>query len=349
MLCKDSPVLVTGGSGYLASWIVVELLKEGYNVRTTVRSLSNTERYVHLNEYEKKTPGSLEIFEADLLSPSSFIEPLKNCSAVIHTFNPVYEGKIKDPKTQLVEPALEGTRNLFEIINSSNSIKRVVFTSSVSTLYSDNIDIQNITDGKFTEENWNTYSSISYRPHAYSKTITEKEAWKYASKQSNWDLVVLNPGFILGPALTKITSSSSIDFFLDIVKGKYKLGLPSVSMGFVDVRDVAYAHVLAAKNKEAKGRHIIVGTTKNYIEIANIIRQNYESKSKHLPKKEYPKFVAWLLGPLFGVSRQYVKRNLDIPIDFDISKGRQQLGVQYRSLSTSVKDHFEQILKDEII
>lgn len=349
MLSKNSTVLVTGGAGYLASWVVVELLKEGYNVRTTVRSLSNTERYVHLTECEKRTPGTLTIYEADLLVPHSFDEPLEGCDVVIHTVTPVFVARIKDPKTELIEPALEGTRNLFESINKVDTIKRVVFTSSVTAIYSDNIDIKDVKTGKFKEEHWNTNSSNSHRPFAYSKTLTEKEAWKISKEQNNWELVVLNPGFILGPALTKITSSSSIDFFLDIVSGKYKLGLPAISMGFVDVRDVAYAHVLAAKKEKAKGRHIIVGTTKNYIEIANIIRINFETKAKHLPKREYPEFIAWLFGPLFGVSRQYVKRNINIPINFDISKGRQELGVQYRSLSTSVKDHFEQLIKDELI
>lgn len=108
----------------------------------------------------------------------------------------------------------------------------------------------------FTEEHFNTSSTLSHIPYAYSKVQAEKQAWKMAKQQSTWELIALNPSVVLGPSLTSISQSESLKFMTDMLSGKFRTGVPELNMGYVDVRDVAKAHIFCLENK-AEGRHIL--------------------------------------------------------------------------------------------
>ena len=151
---QTKPVLVTGGTGYLASWIVKQLLDEGRDVRTTVRNLAQKDKYAHLTEIAVKSKGKLQLFEADLLKSGSFSEAMKGCELVIHTASPFKISGIKNAQKELVEPALEGTRNVLDSVNKTESVKRVVLTSSVVAVYGDTIDIAKTEKGIFTEAHY---------------------------------------------------------------------------------------------------------------------------------------------------------------------------------------------------
>lgn len=148
---RTKPVLVTGGTGYLASWIVKQLLDQGFEVRTTVRNLAQKDKYAHLTALAVKSTGVLQFFEADLLKKGSFTEAMAGCELVIHTASPFKISGIKNAQKELIEPALEGTRNVLDTVNASESIKRVVLTSSVAAIFGDAIDIQKTENGTFTE------------------------------------------------------------------------------------------------------------------------------------------------------------------------------------------------------
>ena len=170
ILNNDAPVLVTGGSGYIASWIIHDLLKAGKNVHTTVRNKDKAGKYDHLIKISEKSSGHLTIFEADLLKEGSFENAMKDCEVVFHTASPFKVEKIKDGYRELVKPALEGTKNVLQSAIKSDKVKRVVLTSSVAAVYGDGKDIINKDNG-FTEADWNTTHSESYQPYQYSKTI----------------------------------------------------------------------------------------------------------------------------------------------------------------------------------
>lgn len=123
--------MVTGGSGFIAIHLVNQLLQAGYNVHTTVRDLNNTRKVQPLRSLQEKYPGKLELFEADLLKPGSFEPAMKDCSVVHHVASPfLMAEKIKDGQKEMVEPALQGTRNVLNSVNSTESVKRVVLTST---------------------------------------------------------------------------------------------------------------------------------------------------------------------------------------------------------------------------
>jgi len=344
---QSKPILVTGGTGYMASWIVKQLLDEGREVRTTVRNLAQKDKYAHLTALAVKSSGVLQFFEADLLKKGSFSEAMAGCELVIHTASPFKISGLKNAQKELVEPALEGTRNVLDSVNATESVKRVVLTSSIAAIYGDAIDIRTTKKGIFTEEQWNITSSAKHQPYPFSKTMAEKLAWEMAGKQSRWDLLTINPGFIMGPSLSKRTDSTSIDLMLQLATGKFKTGVPSGEMAFVDVRDVAKAHILAGFSSTASGRHVCVSDHKTFLDMANVIRANYPKYP--LPKGFVPKWLFWLIAPLAGFTRKYVKLNVGIDLKFDNSYIRKDLEMNFIPFEQTITDHFQQLRNDGIV
>lgn len=344
----SKPILVTGGSGYMASRIIKTLLEKGFAVKTTVRNKTDTEKYKHLLQLTEGSRGTLEIYEADLLITGSFSEAMKDCELIFHTASPFKIAGIKNPQTDLIDPALHGTRNVLLSANASPAVKRIVLTASVATIYGDAIEIRHTRNGVFTEDDWNKTSTLKHQPYSYSKTIAEKEAWKIAGEQEQWDLVTVHPGFVLGPSLTKRSDSTSIDLMISILNGKYKMGVPELYFGIVDVRDVALIQVASGLSPAAKGRYIAVSGSMGMLEMANVLRMKYPNNNK-IPQSTLPKFLLYLLGPTQGFSWKFIRNNLGIAIQFDNSRSREEFGIIYHPIEQTLVDHAEQILRDELI
>lgn len=345
---KSKPVLVTGGSGYLASWIIKMLLEEGIDVNATVREPSNIQKVEHLRTLVKESTGQLKLFKSDLLDNGSFDEPMQDCELVIHTASPFFITGIKNPEEELIRPAKEGTRNVFESAKRNPTVKRIVLTSSVAAIYGDNVDIKVATEGIFTEKEWNKTSSPEHQPYSYSKTIAEKEAWAIAKGQDQWDLLTINPGWILGPSVSNRTDSMSVSTMIEFGDGTYKSGVPELWTSIVDVRDVAKAHVKAGFISEASGRHIIVSEEATLLHIANILRKHF-GDDYPFPRREAPKILFWLIAPMYGRTRKYVSRNVGFQIKFDNSYSKTDLNMSYIPIDQTIKEHFQQILDDDLM
>ena len=343
---KTKKVLVTGGSGYLASWIIKMLLDEGVSVHATVLDLQKADKTAHLKAFDKQ--GRLTLFQADLLDMGSFKESMQGCDIVIHTASPFFISGVKDPEKELIKPAQQGTINVLETAKKISCVKRIILTSSVAAIYGDNEDAKKISSVILTENEWNMTSSADHMPYSFSKTMAEKEAWKIAETQDQWDLVVMNPGLIFGPSLSRRKDSFSIKTMCEYGNGHYKTGVPDTSFGTVDVRDVSKAHINAAFMPQAKGRHILVSQTITLMEIADIIREKFPDKYP-LPKMIVPKFVFWLIAPFLGFTRKYVSKNVGHPIEFDNSYSIDNLKMSFRPMEETVTDHFQQIIDDELL
>ena len=345
---KSKPVLVTGGSGYVASWIVKMLLEKGINVNATVRDPSNIKKINHLTDMAKASPGQLKLFKSDLLAPGSFDEAMQDCELVIHTASPFFITGVKNPEEELIRPAREGTRNVLESAKRNLTVKRVVLTSSVVAIYGDNVDIALAPGGIFTEKEWNITSSTEHQPYPYSKTIAEKEAWTIAKEQNQWDLLTINPGWIFGPSLSRRKDSMSINMMIQFGDGTYKAGVADLWNGIVDVRDVASAHIKAGYTPEASGRHIIVSGEAKLLDLANILRKNF-GNDYPFPQRQVPKFMFWLIAPMLGYTRKYVSKNSGKQIKFDNSYSKTDLKMSYIPIEQTVKDHFQQIIDDGLL
>ncbi|MCK5886025.1 MAG: NAD-dependent epimerase/dehydratase family protein, partial [Alcanivorax sp.] len=241
--------MVTGASGYIAGWIVKYLLEAGHTVHATVRDPNKAKSVDHLKRIADAAPGTLKLFKADLLDAESFDAPMQGCDILMHTASPFVLDGFTDAYEALVRPAVEGTRNVLNAANRCETLKRVVLTSSVASVYGDATDMKG--KSAFTEADWNTTSSVDHNPYQYSKVAAEREAWKIHDGQSQWDLVTINPGMVYGPSLTNASNSASIGTLLDMGRGKLKTGVPALEYGMVDVREVAQAHLLGAFKPEA--------------------------------------------------------------------------------------------------
>ena len=215
-------------------------------------------------------------------------------------------------------------------------------------IYGDAVDGKNIPNKTFTEEHWNTTSSADHQPYAYSKTVAEKEAWKIAKNQDRWILTTINPGFVLGPALNKKNIGTSASFMKNMGDGTFKQGLPEMGGSQVDVRDVAKAHMLAAFNDNASGRHITVSHNSGFIELSEILRNKFGEKYP-FPKKTIPKFLVWLIAPKIGFSRKYVSKNVGHTFFTDNSYSIKDLGIEYRPIQETITEHFQQIIDDGLL
>ena len=330
-------ILVTGGAGYIGSWIVKDLIEKGHTIRVSVRDKSKTEKYNHLLELDKKSSGTVELWEANLTVPNSFDAVAKGCDSIIHVASP-FTLSLKNPQQNLIDPALKGTQNVLNAATKSGTVKKIVLTSSIAAIFGDNMewDASKLPNG-FDENQFNETSSLTHQPYSYSKVLAEKEAWKIHGGQTMWDLVVINPGFVMGPALTTTSNSGSIDFMNDVLSGKFKMGAPELQFSFVDVRDIAKAHILALENPKAKGRHVITNVEMNVMKLTSIIETAFPNQFK-LPKMNAPKWLMLILGPLFGITRQFVKLNIGHPLKLNNSKGKKELGMTYRSIENTIVD-----------
>jgi len=341
------PILVTGGSGYIASWIIKLLLDKGHTVHATVRSVNAPEAMGHLHTIAEGSSGKLVLFEADLLKDGSFDAAMQGCELVMHTAS-VWSIDPKLDADSFIKPALEGTRNVLNSVQKTNTVKRVVLTSSAAAIFGDGRDIQGYAGGIATEENWNSTSSLKHQPYSYSKTAAEKLAWEKQKAQERSDLVVINPTWVFGPSLSNRKGITTTDLLILLTDKRSAMGTVPVSFGIVDVRDVAEAHINAGFQPETNGRHILNNEALWYREIAAILDTHFGSKYS-FPKGELPKWLCWLIAPAIPTTREVVAKNYGYKVNFDNTRSIKQLGIIYRPVETTLVEHFKQIVEDGLI
>ncbi len=347
---KTKPVLVTGATGYIAGWLIKQLLEDGITVHAAIRNPDKKEKVAHLDKIAANSTGNIKYFKTNLLEEGSYAEAMQECELVFHTASPFFVN-VKDPYKELIEPAVKGTENVLEQANKTDSVKRVVLTSSCAAIYTDAIDSSKAPGGELTEDVWNSTASLDYQPYSFSKTLAEKKGWEIVDKQDRWDLVVINPSAVFGPALnTTVNVSESVNLLKQLGDGTMKSGVPNLGMGFVDVRDVANAHYKAGYTPEAKGRHITSAYNSNFLEVAQILHKKY-GKEYPVPNKALPKWLLWFIGPLVNkvITRRFVKNNINHAFKANNSKIRKELGIEFRPFETTLYETFEDLISHDLL
>ena len=337
----DAPVLVTGATGYVAGRVIERLLEAGLTVHATVRDASKQARLQYLRDLAAESPGSIRLFSADLLEPGSFAEAMAGCRVVFHIASP-FVLTVTDPQTELIDPAVEGTRNVLEQANEVASVERVVLTSSCVAIFGDNADLDDTPRGVFDEAVWNTSSRLDHSPYSLSKTLAEKRAWEIAQAQARWRLVVLNPAMVMGPGLRVHPGSESFRLMKQMIDGTMVAGMPDLSLGVVDVRDLAEAHFRAGFLAAAEGRHVLAIDTSIPMMVETLRGQSLPGV--RLGKWVAPRWLLWLVGPLAGLSREFVTKNIGRPWKCDNSKSVTKLGLSYRPLAETIREFSRQLV-----
>jgi dihydroflavonol-4-reductase len=336
--------MVTGATGYVAGWIVRTLLDDGLRVHAAIRNPSKVEKREYLDEIAKQSSGSIEYFDSDLLVDGSYADAMDQCELVYHTASP-FSLNVDDPQKDLVDPAIIGTRNVLTQANNSAAVKRVVVTSSVAAIYGDNIDIANSKEGILTEADWNETSSLEHQPYSFSKTQAEKTAWEICDAQDRWQLITVNPSLVIGPGVSPKATSESFNLMKQFGDGTFKMGVPDLGVGVVDVRDVAKAHVAAGFNADASGRYIASGHDTSFPQMAKLLREEFADRYP-IPNRTLPKWLLWLIGPFIdkSLSRKMIGRNVGYEFHADNSKSRSELGITYRPQKESLVAFFQQLI-----
>lgn len=273
-------VLVTGGTGFLGVHTVLQLLQQGYEVKTTLRSLAKKDTIIKALEEGGITDFSnLSFIEADLTSDTNWDEAVKGCDYVLHVASPF---PAQDPKdeNELIIPARDGALRVLKASRDAG-VKRVVLTSSFAAVgYS-----KDIKDHVFTEEDW-TDVNVELPAYIKSKTVAEKTAWEFIEKEGNGlELSVINPVGIFGPAIGGITSASLDIAVLGILNGVLEY-TPTFTMGVVDVRDVADIHIKAMLNPKASGQRFIATSegVMSFYDVAELFKKERPQYTENIQK-----------------------------------------------------------------
>ncbi|GHJ36705.1 aldehyde reductase [Streptomyces sp. TS71-3] len=278
-------VLITGATGYVAGHCIAELLASGYSVRGTVRDL-RTADVAHLRALARGTGGELEFVEADLADDSGWIEAVDGCAYVWHVASP-FPSTVPRDEDELIRPAIDGTLRVLRAAESSDSVRRVVLTSSGAAVH-----YGHDSDRVFTEADWTDPGKAS--PYAKSKTLAEKAAWGFA-RASGLELVVLNPGTVLGPMLNTDVNTS-LELIRRIMRGALPV-VPKIGWDVVDVRDLARLHRLAMETPSAAGnRYIAVGRFMWAQEMASVLAGRYRSHGYRIGTGAMPYWLMWVIS-----------------------------------------------------
>jgi nucleoside-diphosphate-sugar epimerase len=282
-----SKVLVTGGSGFIGSHCLLQLLAAGHEVRTTVRNLKReSEVRALLKEGGTDAGNRLTFFAADLEKDAGWPEAVAGCDYVLHVASPFPPGVPKD-ENELIVPAREGALRVLRASREAK-VKRVVLTSSFAAIGYGQPQQQK----PFDETNWTDPTGEDVRPYVKSKTLAERAAWDFIAKEgSGLELAVVNPVGVFGPVLGP-DYSTSILIVQRLMDGALP-GCPKLYFGVVDVRDVADLHLRAMTNPAAKGERFlaVAGDFMSMQGIAKVLKARMNGAASRVPTRQLPNWL----------------------------------------------------------
>ncbi|KAJ9170686.1 hypothetical protein P3X46_018778 [Hevea brasiliensis] len=265
-------VCVTGASGFLASWLIKRLLLSGYQVIGTVRDPGNEKKLAHLRKLEG-AKERLQLVKANLMEMGSFDDAIFGCQGVFHTASPVL-GPSSDPKAEILEPAVGGTLNVLRSCEKNPFLKRVVLTSSSSTVRARD-DFDHLVP--LDESSWSSVELCERLQlwYALSKTLAEKAAWEFCN-ENGIKLITILPSFVIGPSLPPELCSTASDV-LGLLKGETGKFQWHGRMGYVHIDDVALCHILVYEQESAHGRYLCNSTVLEVHELVSFLSARYPS------------------------------------------------------------------------
>lgn len=335
-----STVLVTGGSGFIGSYCILQLLEKGHQVRTTVRNLKREADVRAMLKAGGAEPGErLSVFAADLEKDAGWADAVKGSDYVLHVASP-FPASVPKDENELIVPAREGALRVLKAARDAG-VKRVVLTSSFAAIGYGAIP----KDRPFDERDWTDPNGPNVLPYAKSKTIAEHAAWDFVARDGgSLELSVVNPVGVFGPVLGPDYSTSIllVQRFMD---GAVP-GCPKLYFGAVDVRDVADLHVRAMTDPAAKGERFlaVAGDFLSMLEIARILKARLGDAAKRVPTREIPNWMV-RLAALRDPAVKQILPELGKVKNGSNAKARRVLGWSPRSNEDSIVATAESLLR----
>jgi nucleoside-diphosphate-sugar epimerase len=335
-----SVVLVTGGSGFIGSHTIIQLLAAGHEVRTTVRDLKRETDVLALLKSGGVEPGNrLRFLAADLEKDLGWPEAVAGCDYVLHVASP-FPPSLPRHEDELIVPAREGTLRVLRAARDAR-VKRVVLTSSFAAIgYGHPPRSQ-----PYDERDWTNPSGEGVAPYAKSKTLAERAAWDFMAREGgDLELSVVNPVAVFGPALGRDTSTS-IMIVRRLLDGDLP-GCPKVSFGVVDVRDVVDLHLRAMVDPAAKGERFlaVAGDFMTFLAIAKTLKDCMGPAAKKVPTRELPNWLLRAFALVVPDVRQ-VTPELGIVKNATNAKAKRVLGWKPRSNEDAIVATAESLIR----
>ena len=283
-------VLVTGGSGFIGSYCILQLLAAGYQVRTTIRNLKREADVRAVLKIGGADPGNrLSFFAADLEKDAGWQEAVAGCDFVLHVASPL-PPSVPKHEDELIVPAREGTLRVLRASRDAG-VKRVVVTSSFAAIgYG-----HKVRETPFDETDWTDPNGDDVAPYTKSKTLAERAAWEFLAREGgSLELSVINPVGVFGPVLGP-DYSASILLVQRMLDGAMP-GAPQLYFGAVDVRDVADLHIRAMTHPGAKGERFlsVAGDFLSMLDIAKILKARMGALARRVPNRQLPNWMVRL-------------------------------------------------------
>jgi dihydroflavonol-4-reductase len=320
-------VLVTGGTGYLAGWVMAGLLARGYRVRTTVRGPGKAEqgRGADSEQAGEEAAGSIEFAVADLLADDGWDSAVKAVDYVLHTASPMPF----NPGVDLIGTAREGTRRVLSAAARAG-VTRAVLTSSGVTAGTGDLNTP------ATESARAEPSGTPARAYPDSKILAERDAWDLAA-QTGLELTAVLPTFMQGPILGAAGRPGTVEIIRRLLAGAIP-AVPNIGWNVVDVRDVAELHILAMTSPAAAGQRFLAsGSFLWYRDIARILREELPDEAAKVPTRRMPDVIIKLLArvnPQIAMVRPDLGRKRLV----DSSKARTELAWHTRPADQTIID-----------
>ncbi len=336
---KGELILVTGATGFVGKWTVIELLKAGYNVRGTIRSLSRDAevRAGVATQTGEEALARLQLVEADLLDDKGWTEAMQGVTTVMHIATAIRADEPKD-SSLVTRPAIEGTARVLRFANAAG-IKRVIMTSSVATVgYG-----HGQTSGKrvYDETYFTNLGGMRFTwAYCLGKTKAEQNAWAFA-KEHGLGLTTIHPGAILGPAVDK-DASISLGMVSGLLAGTTP-AMPSNGFAVVDVRDVAALHLAALRQPDSAGhRYMATAEYTPFPKVGEILREAYPDWT--ITTKTAPDWIIKLIARLGGPARQIIN-DIGNEKHYDTKKSEALLGRKYISARDAILSSAESVIR----
>ena len=335
-----SIVLVTGGSGFIASYCILQLLAAGYRVRTTVRSLAREADVRAMLKQAGAEPGDrLSLFAAELEQDAGWRPAVEGCDYVQHIASPLSEHVPKN-EDEMIVPARDGTLRVLRAARDAG-VKRVVLTSSSAAITYG----RGPQPARFDETHWTDVNRGDVHPYAKSKTLAERAAWDFIAREGGGlELSVINPVLVLGPVFGP-DYSPSILLVKRLMEGAIP-GCPRLYFGIVDVRDVAELHVSAMTHPAAKGERFlaVAGDFMSVREIAAVLKARLGPAAGRVPTRQVPDWLVRAVA-LFHPQARHILPELGKVKNGSGEKARRLLGWAPRSREDAIAATGESLLR----